>query len=167
MTQRPRRAGLPGGPSASTFSGEMGLAGILKRWAGRLLARRQTGSGKPGGRHGALGRRGERLAERRLRRMGYRILARNFRAAGAEIDLVALDGTTLVFLEVKTRLSLSAGRPEEAVDSRKQLRLRRAAQAYLARQPLELRSRPVRFDVAALTQSGLRTRLALFKDAFR
>ncbi len=99
--------------------------------------------------------------------MGYRILARNFRAAGAEIDLVALDGTTLVFLEVKTRLSLSAGRPEEAVDSRKQLRLRRAAQAYLARQPLELRSRPVRFDVAALTQSGLRTRLALFKDAFR
>ena len=51
----------------------------------------------------ALGRRGERIAERYLRRKGYRILERNFRGAGAEIDLVAMDGETLVFVEVKTR----------------------------------------------------------------
>ncbi len=52
-----------------------------------------------------LGRRGERAAEKYLRRNGYRIVARNFRAAGAEIDLVAMDGETLVFVEVKTRRS--------------------------------------------------------------
>ena len=59
-------------------------------------------------------------AEKYLRRNGYRIVKRNFRAAGAEIDLVAMDGDTLVFVEVKTRRSRDAGAPEEAVDERKQ-----------------------------------------------
>ena len=48
-----------------------------------------------------LGRRGERAAEKYLRRSGYRIVARNFRAAGAEIDIVAMDGEALVFVEVE------------------------------------------------------------------
>jgi hypothetical protein len=63
----------------------------------------------------ALGRRGERAAERHLRRCGYRIVARNFRAAGAEIDLIAMDGDTLVFVEMKTRSSASAGAPVDAL----------------------------------------------------
>ena len=79
-----------------------------------------------------LGRRGERAAEKYLRRNGYRIVARNFRAAGAEIDLVAMDGETLVFVEVKTRRSRISGAPEEAVDERKQTRMRRAAEGFCA-----------------------------------
>lgn len=75
-----------------------------------------------------LGRRGERAAEKYLRRHGYRIVTRNFRAAGAEIDLIAMDGDTLVFVEVKTRRNRAAGAPEEAVDARKQSRMRRAAE---------------------------------------
>ena len=66
-----------------------------------------------------LGRRGEGIAARYLRRCGYRILERNFRAAGAEIDLVAADRETLVFVEVKARSSGALGTPAEAVDARK------------------------------------------------
>ena len=80
-----------------------------------------------------LGPRGERAAEKYLRRDGYRIVARNFRAAGAEIDIVAMDGETLVFVEVKTRRSREAGAPEEAVDERKQKQIRRAAEIFATR----------------------------------
>jgi putative endonuclease len=80
-----------------------------------------------------LGRRGERAAEKYLRRCGYRIVERNFRAAGAEIDIVAMDGETLVFVEVKTRRSRDAGAPEEAVDERKQKQIRRAAEIFATR----------------------------------
>lgn len=110
-----------------------------------------------------LGIRGERRAARYLRRRGYRILARNFRAAGAEIDLVALDGETLVFVEVKTRRSEAAGSPLAAVDARKQARLRRAAEVYAARAGTQ---RPVRFDVVAIRARRLVPRVELVKGAF-
>jgi putative endonuclease len=104
-----------------------------------------------------LGRRGERAAEKYLRRSGYRIVARNFRAAGAEIDLVAMDGDTLVFVEVKTRQSFAAGAPEEAVDLRKQTRMRRAAQAFAARYRAD--DYDMRFDIVGSTRraSGWRS----------
>lgn len=133
------------------------LGGMARR--GRIGARTV---GPPRG--GRLGQRGERVAARYLRRRGYRIVTRNFRAAGAEIDLVALDGPTLVFIEVKTRLAASAGAPEEAVGRRKQERLRRAAQIYGARHRAE--DRPMRFDVVAISGEGRRRRVELFKDAF-
>ena len=78
-----------------------------------------------------LGRRGERLAEKFLRRKGYRIVARNFHTRGGEIDLVCSDGTGLVFVEVKTRTAGGLGVPEDAVNRAKQQRLRRAAEVYL------------------------------------
>src|SRR5216684_5346187 len=74
-----------------------------------------------------LGRRGEAIARRHLRRRGYLILAHNYRAAGAEIDLVALDRDTLVFIEVKARDGIAAGTPQEAVEDHKQEQIRRAA----------------------------------------
>src|SRR3984957_12849087 len=80
-----------------------------------------------------LGRRGERAAEKYLRRCGYRIVKRNFRAAGAEIDLVEMDGDVFVFVDVKTRRSRDAGAPEEAVDERKQKQIRRAAEIFAMR----------------------------------
>ena len=110
------------------------------------------------------GRRGEQIAARHLKRLGYLILARNFRAAGAEIDLVALDQSTLVFVEVKLRLGLGFGTPAEAVDLQKRERIRRAARAFA-----DLRGvpdLPARFDVVALSGAGRACRLELMKDAF-
>lgn len=142
----------------------------LVRQAQELLGRpvRYGGSDRGGAgsapRGGRLGPRGERAAARYIRRRGYRIVARNFRAAGAEIDLVALDGPTLVFIEVKTRLADRAGAPEEAVDWRKQNRLRRAAAIYGARHRAD--DRPMRFDVVAISGQGRGRRVEIFKDAF-
>lgn len=95
-----------------------------------------------------LGRRGERLAEQFLRRRGLLIVARGARDALGELDLVAVDGRTLVFVEVKTRRSEAAGRPEEAVDEDKQRRITRAALAFLKRH--QLLDYPARMDVVAI-----------------
>ena len=111
-----------------------------------------------------LGRRGERAAEKYLRRNGYRIVARNFRAAGAEIDLVAMDGETLVFVEVKTRRSREAGAPEEAVDERKQRRMRRAAEVFATRYRAD--DVTMRFDIIAVDASGKRLEIELLRNAF-
>jgi putative endonuclease len=93
-------------------------------------------------------RRGEALAALILRLKGYRIEARNWRCPLGELDVVAWDRDTLVFVEVKTRSGSTAGSPEEAVDPRKQARLVQLAQAYLAhvRGPAP----PCRFDVVTI-----------------
>ncbi|HLW70616.1 MAG TPA: YraN family protein [Candidatus Binataceae bacterium] len=111
-----------------------------------------------------LGPRGEQIARRYLRRCGYLILARNYRAMGAEIDLVALDDAALVFVEVKARSGLEAGTPQEAVDERKQEQIRRAAEAYVAAR--HAHGVATRFDVIAITGAGRRRKLELIKDAF-
>jgi putative endonuclease len=77
-----------------------------------------------------LGQYGEKLASDYLKKKGYKILERNFRARYSEIDIVALEGETLVFVEVKTRLGEKYGSPEEAVTSWKLKALVRAAQYY-------------------------------------
>jgi putative endonuclease len=112
------------------------------------------------------GRRGEQMAERYLLRLGYRIAARNFRAAGGEIDLVAVDHGTVVFVEVKRRSGTGAGAPEESVDDRKQERIRRAADAFAQR--FKAGEHPMRFDVIAISEEGgrHRRRLEHLKDAF-
>lgn len=95
-----------------------------------------------------LGQRGEHAAARYLRRLGYRIVARGDRRGPGELDLVAVDGRTVVFVEVKTRASTEHGRPADAVDAMKQHRLTRAAVTYLKRHGL-LDER-ARFDVVAI-----------------
>ena len=99
-----------------------------------------------------FGRRGEDVAARFLRRLGYKIVARGDSAGPGELDLVAVDGRTVVFVEVKTRRSDEQGLPSEAVDSEKQRRLTRAALAYLKRH--RLLEYPARFDVVAVTWPG-------------
>ncbi|MGH2536143.1 MAG: YraN family protein [Candidatus Promineifilaceae bacterium] len=86
----------------------------------------------------SLGRWGERLAERRLQRQGYQILARNWRCARGEIDLVARLGDQLVFIEVKTRRGRAMGAPEEGLTMRKARRLQELAEAYLLEGELDL-----------------------------
>lgn len=111
-----------------------------------------------------LGQRGEGIARRHLRRCGYLVLARNYRASGAEIDLVALDAAQLVFVEVKTRSDEAAGMPQEAVDDHKREQIRRAAEAYVAAR--RAYGVATRFDVIAITGAGRGRRLELIKDAF-
>jgi putative endonuclease len=135
-------------------------------WLSDLIERARSGSGAPKGvARFRYGRRGERMAEHYLLRLGYRIAARNFRAAGAEIDLVAIDSGTVVFVEVKRRSGPGAGTPEEAVDAQKQERIRRAAAAFAQR--FKVGEHPVRFDVIAISGQGRRRRrLEHLKDAF-
>ncbi len=97
----------------------------------------------------SLGERGERAAARYLRKLGYKIVAAGDRTALGELDLVAVDGRTVVFVEVKTRESHEAGHPLEAVDAAKQARLSRLALAYLKRH--DLLDCAARFDVVAIT----------------
>jgi putative endonuclease len=77
------------------------------------------------------GQRGERLAADYLARQGYRVLARNLRTPLGELDLVAQDGSEVVFVEVKTRVGGLTRTPEEAVDGRKVARLERLGESYL------------------------------------
>ncbi len=78
-----------------------------------------------------IGEQGEARAELYLKGLGYQILARNLRTRLGEIDLLALEGETIVFIEVKTRRSNARGRPEEAIHPRKQKQLSRVAMALL------------------------------------
>ena len=88
-----------------------------------------------------LGAQGEARAAEFLEGEGYRIMARNVRAGGVEIDLIVRRGIWWAFVEVKTRRSQRYGRPEEAVDERKQARLVRGAGAWLADHPSRSRRR--------------------------
>ncbi|HEX5444470.1 MAG TPA: YraN family protein [Pirellulales bacterium] len=97
----------------------------------------------------SLGERGEALAARWLRRHGCQIIARRCRGHLGEIDLVAVEKRTVVFVEVKTRQSQDAGHPGDAVDVPKQRRLTRLAVAYLRKH--DLLEYPARFDVVAVT----------------
>lgn len=78
-----------------------------------------------------LGERGERAAGKYLRRLGYSLIATRRRHRYGEIDLIAVDGRTVVFVEVKTRRNELLGRPAEAIDVTRQARLTRAALAFL------------------------------------
>jgi putative endonuclease len=81
----------------------------------------------------SVGRSAEALAARYLERRGYGIIARNWRCAQGEIDLIARDGETLVFVEVRARRSSTRGLAEESVTRAKQQRLAALAEAYLYR----------------------------------
>ena len=99
-----------------------------------------------------LGAQGEALAAAHLARQGYRIVGRNVRADGVELDLVAARGRLRVFVEVKTRGSRRLGLPEEAIDARKRARLVRGAAAWLREHGV--RAGRVRFDVIAVERSA-------------
>ena len=96
-----------------------------------------------------LGQTSERLAAAHLERLGYVIVARNHRTRFGEIDLIALDGDTLVFVEVKARRG--SGRPWDSLHERKQQQVRRMAAAYLAEVPERPRSKDLRFDAVGVS----------------
>jgi putative endonuclease len=101
----------------------------------------------------AVGRFGEQLAADHLVAAGLRIVERNWRCSDGELDLIAIEGATLVFVEVKTRSSLAFGDPAEAITHAKAARLRRLGARWLAEHP-EQRRGDVRFDVVSIVRVG-------------
>lgn len=95
-----------------------------------------------------LGAAGEQLVAERLAAQGWQIIERNVRLRHGEMDIIALDGTTLVFCEVKTRRSFVTGVPQAAVTGQKLRRLRLLAGQYLMEQ--QIPHRDVRIDVIAV-----------------
>lgn len=113
-----------------------------------------------------LGPEGERLAERFLRKRGYRILARNYRCSCGEIDLIARDGATIVFVEVKGKRGAEFGSPLEAVTARKRKRLVLVANCYLT--AFKLHHLRARFDAVGIRWvTGGEPSIVLVRDAFR
>lgn len=104
--------------------------------------------------HLRLGRRGEKLAAQFLRKRGYQILVRRFRGRRGEIDLACRCGDTLVFVEVKTRVSEEFGEPSAAVDSEKRKRITRTAREYL--REIGNPDIPFRFDIVEVVMADSR-----------
>lgn len=123
----------------------MNLLAPLSRFADHLRFRRQ----------GDIGRRGEDLTHRYLRRNGFIVVARNWRPpqGGGEIDLIAWQQDRLVFVEVKSRVSGDTSAPERDIDSEKIRALRRAARDYLRRSGADFEK--ARFDVIAITGTAI------------
>jgi putative endonuclease len=136
------------------------IADLSSRWRSRFSHSRELSENRQ------LGARGEKLACGFLRRQGYKILYRNFRARhGGEVDIVCRDGDTLVFVEVKTRRRDDTARPSEAINAAKRKLISRGALAWL-----QLLNNPEilsRFDVIeiVLAEDG-EPRFELIRDAF-
>ena len=112
-----------------------------------------------------VGRTGEDAAVQYLLQRGYYILERNYRCRFGEIDLVARDGDTLTFIEVKTRRSRTFGPAAAAVTHTKQRHLIKASQMYMVQHGK--RDDLCRFDVVTIDMDGQESRIELIKDAFQ
>lgn len=112
-----------------------------------------------------LGQKGENLAALFIRDKGYNIIVRNYRCKIGEIDIIAKDNDTLVFIEVKTRSNLAFGSPATAITAKKQRQISRTAQNYLASK--HLFNTPARFDVISIIlPAGGENQIELITNAF-
>ena len=111
-----------------------------------------------------LGSLGEKLALKKIKRLGYKCLTRNFRCSLGEIDLIAKDGDCLVFIEIKTRRNRSIGFAKEAIDQRKMRQISKVALAYMkANNCCDVKSR---FDVIAINIKGDKKEIEVIPNAF-
>ncbi|TAN63009.1 YraN family protein [bacterium] len=111
-----------------------------------------------------LGKRGEDEAEKFLKKLGYKIIERNYRCSFGEVDIIAKDNYTIVFFEVKTRSNDNYGSPKCAVDWRKQKKVMAAGSEYLSRK--NLNDTLVRFDVISVEAKSGAMVIEHVKDAF-
>ncbi len=114
--------------------------------------------------HLLTGSEGEEVAVRFLIKQGYKIITRNFRTRLGEVDIVAREEKTLVFVEVKTRTGKQFGSPLFAVDQRKQAKITRVALLYLSNK--KLNACPCRFDVVAIQKHFGSYQVRLVRNAF-
>jgi len=111
-----------------------------------------------------VGKRGEEVASAYLEKAGYRIIERNYRCIFGEIDIVAEDGDSIVFVEVKSRRSSAYGPPQLAVGYRKQRKISMVALHYIDERKMQ--GRNARFDVVAVQLLASGTSIELIKNAF-
>jgi putative endonuclease len=111
----------------------------------------------------ALGNKGEDIATEHLKKNGYAILKRNYKTPLGEADIVAREKDTIVFIEVKARSSDAFGQPFEAVNYRKQEKIKRIALYYLKHNRLQA---PVRFDVISIISNNGNAEINHIKEAF-
>jgi len=111
-----------------------------------------------------LGKKGEELALRFLKKKGYRIIEKNYVCKMGEMDIIGKEKDTLVFIEVKTRTSTEFGPPQLAVHSSKQRQLSKVALNYLNEK--RLNDVKARFDVVAIVLEQNREEIDLIRDAF-
>jgi putative endonuclease len=112
----------------------------------------------------ALGKTGEDLACAELARRGYEIIVRRYRQRSGEIDIIAKDGPTWVFVEVKARDTREFGNPAEAVTPDKRRRIAQLARDYVALHRLS--NCPCRFDVVAIQFDAGRPSIEVYQNAF-
>ena len=112
-----------------------------------------------------LGIQGESIACAELERLGYVVIERRYRSRFGEIDVIADDAGTVVFVEVKTKTDVGFSDPIEAVTKQKQRRLVSMAEEYVAYRRLD--DTPCRFDVVAIDASTVPASVEIYKDAFR
>jgi len=111
-----------------------------------------------------LGKKGEEVALRFLKKKGYKIIEKNYVCKMGEMDIIAREKDTLVFIEVKTRTSMAFGPPQLAVNSTKQMQLSKVALYFLKEKRLE--DIKARFDVVAILLRPKGEEIELIKDAF-
>lgn len=111
-----------------------------------------------------LGKKGEELALRFLKKKGYRIVEKNYICRMGEMDLIAKEKDTFVFIEVKTRTSTTFGPPQLAVNPKKQMQLSKVALNFLKEKRLE--DVKARFDVVAILLGPKGEEIELIRDAF-
>ena len=112
----------------------------------------------------ALGKLGEDLALKKIKRLGYKCIARNYRCPLGEIDIIAKDKDCLVFIEIKTRKGKSLGYAKEAINARKKRQLSKVALAYMkANDCCDVKSR---FDVVAINLYEGREQIEVIRNAF-
>ena len=111
-----------------------------------------------------LGKMGEDLACRELERRGYAIVARRYRRRGGELDIIARDGATMVFVEVKAREGREFGEAAEAIGYFKRRRMMAVALDYITRQ--HLADCPCRFDVVSIQLQDGHPQIEVYQNAF-
>ncbi len=113
--------------------------------------------------HNLLGIKGEQLAQSFLKQLGYSIIEVNWREQKFEIDIIAIDGNEIVFVEVKTRGTAIFGDPEEAVNQKKQNHLIEGAECYVNEHNIDLEGR---FDVVSIILNANQEEIKHIKNAF-
>ena len=111
-----------------------------------------------------FGRSSERLAVEYLKRTGYQIIETNYRSTSGEIDIIAREKATIVFVEVKARSSSRFGSPKGAVTATKQRKISMAALEYLKKSGMT--ESPARFDVVAIDTAAGKMDIEVVKNAF-
>ena len=111
-----------------------------------------------------LGKLGEELALKKIKRLGYKCITRNYRCPLGEVDIIARDGDCLVFVEIKTRKGKSLRYAKEAINERKKRRISKVALAYMkANNCCDVKSR---FDVVAINLNKGNERIEVIQNAF-